>query len=120
VTAAIIIIVLLVAVVAGYAAWKSSQRAVTPSRPNRALPPRQAQRPNSPGFTRQAPNARGTFKEQYRTKQGTPPPPRPGATLGKPNTFGTVYVNLTAICRRTGKQVADCTCERCAMLKNQA
>jgi hypothetical protein len=120
VAAIVIVVVLLVVAVAGYAVWKSSQRAVTPGQANRALPPRQAQQPNQPGFTRLPPDARGTFTEQYRTKQGSPPPPPPGAASGKPNTFGTVYVNPTAICRLTGKQVADCTCSRCAELKKQA
>lgn len=114
----IVLVVLIVAAMLARAAWKSSHPSVPPGPRNGVLPPGQGRLPNAPGFKPQPPNAGGTFAEQYRTKQGTPPPP-PRAANGKTNSFGTVYVNPTAICKLTGKRVADCTCDRCTKLKKK-
>ena len=115
-TALIVIIVLLAVVVGGYAAWKSSRPALPPGQRPGAIPPGQPHPTNPQQFTPQSPQAGGYFVEQRRTKPGTPPS-APRMASGKTNSFGTVYVNPTAICKLTGKQVADCTCPRCAKLK---
>jgi hypothetical protein len=52
------------------------------------------------------------------TKKGTPPLPSWG-TNGKKNSFGTEYINPTAICKLTGKQMADCTCVKCTADKKK-
>jgi hypothetical protein len=119
VAAIIVIIVLLAVAVGGYAVWRNSRRALPPGQRHGAIPPGQRPPPNPQHFTPLPPQAGGgSFVEQRRTKPGTPPAtPRPGGRGGTTNSFGTVYVNPTAICKLTGKQVADCTCHRCAKLR---
>jgi hypothetical protein len=115
----IILVVLVVAAVAARAAWNNTHRSVPPGPGNGALPPGYGQQPNPPGFTPLPPNGRGSFVEQHRTARGAPPPaPQPGSR-GNTNSFGTRSINPTAICRLTGKRMADCTCDRCTKLKKK-
>ena len=110
----IIVIALLVgAAVAAHALWKSSHQAVGPGPQNGFLPPGPV---HGQGFTPVPPT--GSFKEISRTSQGIPPPAQWG-TNGKTGTFGTQYINLNGICRLTGKQVADCSCDRCTQAKKK-
>ena len=116
--AIIVLVVLLVVAAGSYAAWRYSRSALPPAPGNAAIPPGHGQQPNAPGFTPLKPGAGAVFIEQYRTKQGTPPPP-PNAANGTTTSIGTVYVNLTAICKLTGKQVAECTCDRCTKVRKK-
>ena len=120
VVAIIVLIVLLVIGLGSYAAYRHSRASVGPGPGYGAVPPGPGpQPPNGPGFAPLNPGGKGSFVEQYRTKPGTPPPPPRGAANGTPTTMGTVFVNLTAICKLTGKQVAECTCDRCTKLRKK-
>jgi hypothetical protein len=120
-TAIIVIIVLLVVATVSVAVWRNSRRSIPPAPHHGPLPPGQGPGPahqppvNGPGFT-PLPNGGGTFKEISRTRPGMPPSP---ATAGQTNSFGTLRINKTAICKLTGKQIADCTCDDYTRVKKK-
>jgi hypothetical protein len=111
----IIIAALVVAVIARVA-WRNSHRAIAPGGQHGLVPPGPEQQINGPGFTPVSPA--GSFHVVSTTKKGTPPLPSWG-TNGKKNSFGTEYINPTAICKLTGKQMADCTCVKCTADKKK-
>jgi hypothetical protein len=128
VEALIVLIVLFVVFGAALVAWKSWQRpgkppALKPGPFHQLFPPKQAPKtPDQPTFTIQKPSDAG-FKEISRTGgQRSRPSAKTGTkrTAGAPNTFGNVEINLTAVCKLTGKPVADCTCDRCKKIKKKA
>jgi hypothetical protein len=118
VAALIIVLVILAVVVVAIGVARSNKKSVGPGPGQQQLPPGPGPAPNFPDFMPQPPNGQGSFVEQSRTRPSTPQPP-PNITNGKPNSFGTVSVNTSAICRLTGKRTADCTCERCTKLKKK-
>lgn len=119
----VIIVLLLVAVAAGVA-WNNSRRSVPPGPQHHPLPPGSASGPrhqpplNGPGFTPMPRSAGGSFQEITRTGRDTPPSPPP-RTAAQTTSFGTTYINLTAVCKLTGKQMTDCTCQQCTHAKKK-
>lgn len=127
-TALIVLIVVFAVCGATFVAWRSWQGPGTPPalKPgpfHQLLPQKQAPKtPDQPTFIIQKPSDPG-FTEISRTGGQRPGPAAKTGTkrmAGAPNTFGSVEVNLTALCKLTGERVADCTCARCMNIKKKA
>ena len=117
---ALIIIIILAVLGVSLAAWKSQTgpgKANLKPGPNNQQLIDPAQAPQVPGQANFLIKPDPGFVVQSRTDGKFPPPPPAAGGQGPVTTangFGQVTQNLTAICRLTGKQVADCTCRRCS------
>ncbi len=81
--------------------------------PTLAVPPGA---PSEPGFVIQSPPAPGFTIVSVSGGQHIPPPRNTASNGAAAATNGFEFVgvteNLTAICKLTGRQAADCTCDR--------
>ena len=116
---ALIVIVILAVLGAAFVAWKSQHGPGQPPTlkpgPNGQQLVEPAQAPQIPGQGFLVEPGPG-FVVVSRTDGQPLSPPNIGGANGPittPTGFGQITQNLTAICKFSGKQVADCTCDRC-------